>query len=438
MKNKLSLFSILLLSVFAQLFASSETFLAQLPPATSQNSKSVVRPSVKDLSLKRPYTSIDLNYSISLPEPTYSNDWIFQEGKIGINVANANIVGGKQNFKEFNQINNNTLLSKVKGKVTGEKYTETDNLSSSVTFFSFDDGKFGIRKFSLSDDRLYVMFAQFENSADSKYFEEAFETFKIVGESEVKAEIQKRLEEATPQDLPQEPALKNFVSDAKEENLKGKVKKIVEESETITDDPNKRNRKISEVSEYNKAGNLTKTVRIDYRGNPASITVYGFIDGKRVSKSSYIKYSYNPPPPMAVPSAQVEPPSDSRYSISYEKKYKNGKLIEKILYGNNGKVITRTTYEYKDNQIEQTIYTADGKLNQKYVYLTDKHGQVLERSDFDVLPNRPYGDKKYSYVYEFDKYGNWIKKTTSREITENGKTFFKPVYIYYRAISYYE
>lgn len=439
MKNKLSVFSILLLSVFAQLFVSHKNCFAQPPPpAPSQISKPFARPSVKNLPVEKPYVSIDLNYSIFLPEPTYSNNWIFQEGKIGINVANANVVGGKQNFKEFNQINNNTLLSKIQGKVTDEKYTETDNLYSSITFFAFDDGKFGVRKFSLSDERLYIMFAQFENSADGKIFEEAFKTFKIVGESEIKAEIQRKFEDATPQNLPQEPASKNLQSDLKEENLKGKVKKIVEESETITDDPNKKNRKISKTLEYNKAGNLTKTVRIDYRGNPDSITVYGFIEGKRVSKVGYIKYPYNPPPPMAVPSAQVEPPSDSRYSMSYEKKYKAGKLIEEILYRSNGKVITRTTYEYKDNQIEQLVYTADGKLNQKYVYLTDKNGQVLERSDFDILSNKPYGDKKYSYVYEHDKQGNWIKKTTSKEVTEDGKTFYKPLYVYYRTITYYE
>lgn len=438
MKNKLSLFNILFLSVFAQLFVLSATFFAQPPPAPSQNSKSVVRPSIKDLALKRPYISVDLFYSISLPEPAYSNDWIFQEGKIGINISNPKIVGGKQNFKEFNQLNNNVLLSKVKGKITDEKYNETDSLSSSTALFSFDDGKFGIRKYLLSDDRLYVMFAQFENSTDSRFFEDAFNTFKIVGESEVNAEIQRKFEEATPEDLPQEPVLKNFQSDAKEEKLKGKVKKIVEESETITDDPNKKNRKISETSEYNKAGNLTKTVRIDYRGNPASIEVYGFIDGKRVSKSGYLKYSYNPPPPIAVSSAQVEPPSDSHYSMSYEKKYKNGKLTEEILYRNNGKVITRRIYEYKNKNIEESVYTADGKLNQKYIYLTDKNGQILERSDFDIIPNKPYGDKRYSYNYEFDKQGNWIKKTASKEVTENGKTFFKPLYIYYRTITYFD
>ncbi len=438
MKIKLSLFSILFLSVFAQLFVVSENCFGQMPPAPIQTPKPIVRPSIKDLPVERPYVSLDLNYSILLREPTYSNNWIFQEGKVGITVADASIAGGKQDFKEFNRINNETLLSKVKGKVADEKYSENDFGYSSVTSFAFDDGKFGIRKYVVSDNRLYVMFAQFDNSADAGFFANAFKTFKIVSDSEVKAEIQRKFEEATPKDLPQEPILKNLQSDAEEENLKGNVKKIIDESENITDDVNKKNRRISETSEYNKLGNLIKKVRIDYRGNPDSITVYGFIDGKRVSKSGYVKYPYNPPPPMAAPSAQAEPPADSRYSMSYEKKYKDGKLVEEVLYRSNGKVITRTTYEYKDNQYEQSVYTADSKLNQKYVYVIDKNGQIVQRSDFDVLPNKPYGDKKYSYVYEYDKQGNWIKKTTSKEVTENGKTFFKPLYVYYRTITYYE
>lgn len=435
MKSKFPLFIVLLLSIFAQLFVSSETCFAQLPPA----SKTFVRPSVKDLPVEKSYVSIDLNYSISLSEPTYSNNWIFQEGKIAITAANADITGGKQNLKEFTRINNNTLLSKIKGKVTDENYYETDNIYSSVTFFAFDDGQFGIRKFALSDDRLFVMFVQFTNSADSEIFENAFKTFKIVGEAEIKAEIQRKFEEATPQDLPQETVLKNQQSDAQEENLKGKVKKIVEESENITDDVAKMNRKLSQTREYNEAGNLTKVIRIDYRGNPDSIDVYGFIDGKRVSKSGYVKYPYNPPPPAALPSKiQPEPKRDLRYSTSYEKKYQDGKLIETILYGNNGNVWLRQVSNYKDNQREFLIYSSDGKLNQKYVSTIDKNGLIVEETSYDVLTQKPNGDRKYKYAYEFDKNGNWIKKITSKEVTEDGKTFFKPLYINYRTIGYYE
>lgn len=438
MKIKFSLGKIVCLSILAQLCFFFSISLAQSPPAPNQNAKQIERPSIKDLLIKRPYVSVDLNYSISLPDPTYSNNWIFQEGKIGISTANPNITGGKQTFEEFNQINNDSLLSKVKGHITDKKLTDTDNLRSSVTFFSFDNGSLGIRKYVLSDDRLYVMFALIENSVDGKFFEDAFGTFKLVGESEIKAEIQRRFEEAAPNELPQEPKLKNWQSDAQEENLKGKVKKIIEEDETIANDPNQTNRKLSETREYNKDGNLTKAVRIDYRGNPDSITVYGFIDGKRVSKSGYIKYSYNPPPSMGIPSAKSEAPTDTRYSMSYEKKFKDGKLIEKLLYSNNGRVIVRIIYEYERDQKVESIYSDDGKLNQKYVYRTDKGGQIWERSDFDVSPNKPFGDKNYKFTYEFDKQGNWVKKITSEEVTEKGNTFFKPLYINYRTITYYD
>ena len=127
-----------------------------------------------------------------------------------------------------------------------------------------------------------------------------------------------------------------------------------------------------------------------------------------------------------------------RYTTSYEKKYQDGKVVEKIFYGNNGIAGSRQVSNYKDNQLEFLVYSSDGKLNQKYVSTLDKKGLIVEETSFDVQTNNPYADRKYSYAYEFDKNGNWIKKITSKEVTENGKTFFKPLYIYYRTISYYE
>ena len=70
--------------------------------------------------------------------------------------------------------------------------------------------------------------------------------------------------------------------------------------------------------------------------------------------------------------------------------------------------------------------------------MLDKNGLIIEETSFDVATQKPKSDRKYKYVYEFDKKGNWIKKTTSNEVTEEGKTFFKPLYVNYRIISYYE
>ena len=98
----------------------------------------------------------------------------------------------------------------------------------------------------------------------------------------------------------------------------------------------------------------------------------------------------------------------------------------------------RQVSNYKDNQLEFLIYSSDGRLNQKYISTLDKNGLIVEEISFDVLTQKPNSDRKYTYSYEFDKKGNWIKKTTSKEVTEEGKTFFKPLYIYYRTLSYYE
>lgn len=439
MKAKMCLLmSSLLLCALALLFAFPGTSFAQPPPPAGQAPKPFQRPSIKNLPAQRAFVSIDAGYSISLPEATYSNNWMFQEGQIGINVIKAGIAGSVQELQAISERYNEALLSKIKGKIMDEKFYQTDELPASITRFAFDDGRFGVRKFVLARANLYIMFALFNDSADTPVVESAFDTFKIVGKAEIDAEIQRKFEEATPQNLPQTPALKNQPSDAKEENLKGKIKKIVEESETVSNEIDKNNKRIVEIREYDKAGNLTKTVSFDYRGNPDSINVYGFIDGKRVSKTGYVKYPYNPPPAALPSKNQTEPKRDLRYSTSYEKKYKDGKVIEEIIYGNNGTAWSRQVSNYKDNQLEFLVYSADGTLNRKFVSTLDKKGLVVGETSFDVKTDKPYADRKRSYAYEFDRKGNWIKKTTSNEATENGKTFFKPLYVYYRTISYYE
>ncbi len=440
MKRKLFIIHILSLICLIQLAGYSKICFAQSPPPSTQTGKPIERPSIKNGVNSRAYIEIDLRFSISLIEPTYSRDWLFKEGVVRISYAKPEITGGKQNLREFTKLNNDALLSKVQGKATNEKYYETGDAYSSVTNFKFDDGKSGLRKFFLTDEVLFILFAQYDNSTDTEYFAKAFETFKIVGEQEIRAELQRKFEEATPQALPQNPKLKDNHSDAKYENLKGKVMKIIEESENVSSDPTKVSRKPSQSLEYDKDGNLLKTVNYDYRGNPGSINVYGFIDGKRVSKYGFVKYPYNPPPPAPPPpltNTPPEPKRDLRYSTAYEYKYVDGKLVETFTYANNEKLLYRKVLSYKENQIEALQLSSNGKAYRKAISKVDQNGFVIKESSFDIIDDNPKEDRSFTYSYEFDTKGNWIKKVRSKEVIENGMTILTPVYVYYRTISYY-
>jgi hypothetical protein len=188
---------------------------------------------------------------------------------------------------------------------------------------------------------------------------------------------------------------------------------------------------------YNEQGNFTKTVSYDYRGNPFDITVYGYLDGDRVSHSKSIQYEYNPPPMMmaSVP-GQPKTKYDPRYSYKYKYKYDDkGILSEEVLYGSNNEVVTRILYKIKGNQKEALYYSRDGSLNRKYSYTLDDKGNEIEEISYETKDGSIR--YKYSYTYEFDAQGNWIKKATSKLVTKEGKSKYEPYSVTYRTITYY-
>jgi hypothetical protein len=124
---------------------------------------------------------------------------------------------------------------------------------------------------------------------------------KLIADDEVDAIIRKQIADATPDPLPQEPPTAKPKSDAEDQELKGKVKSVVMEDEDKSGIWEVQGRKRSHLYEFNSAGNLTRDLMYDYKGNPADVTVYGYIDGARVSNSKFIQHEYNPPPPMMLP-----------------------------------------------------------------------------------------------------------------------------------------
>jgi hypothetical protein len=161
-----------------------------------------------------------------------------------------------------------------------------------------------------------------------------FDTFKLISQAEVEAELQRKFEAMKPPALPQEPVVTKEKTDAQDENLKGKVKRIVAESEDLSGTWSVQGRKPSSVTYFNEKGNYVERDLYDSQGKPFQITMYGYIDGKRVSNSKTTNYEYDPPP-MAMPKSKTDEPvkkSDPRYEYSFEYKYEDGKLAEKQMF----------------------------------------------------------------------------------------------------------
>lgn len=457
---------IVLLSVLA-LFGYITVFMQPPPPSSASNGKPKVfkEPSLKDALKTDTFSSTDGRFTISFPSQiggfaglspkelgfdasgsAYS--WRFQEGNaqvIFFDFADSEapkLKSERDYVNYFAGVKDGTLNS-FNAKLVSEKRINLGIIQGLKITFDFPNGVRGMNYAYIDEKRSYSLLAAYDPSEaeNEKLFAEALETFKITDKTDVDTEMRRKIAAAAPKPLPQEPVIARLTTDAEDDGLKGKVKKIVRESEDLSGSSAGQGRKLSTIEYFDEKGNYVKRESYDYRGNPSIITVYGYLDGKRVSKSGYISYEYNPPPPPPAapnPDEKPKPKPDPRFTFSYTSKYENGKLVEDQLVSNRGLPLNKTVYKHDDNQIERLVYTSEGSLNQRYVSVLDKNGNTIEETNYDQSKQKYRGDRKYIYAYEFDEKGNWIKRTTSQEVTENDEKILKPWYITYRTITYYE
>lgn len=257
-------------------------------------------------------------------------------------------------------------------------------------------------------------------------------------QTKLSAEILKRIEDNTPKTLPQTPVAPKLKSDAEDDNLKGKVKKLVKERQYFLEDGKLGERKFALISDFNEKGNLLKEIAFN-GGNPFQVTVYGYIDGARVSDYETI-YEGNNILTQANPQTEEDknkPKPDPRYSYKYEYKYANDKLAEVQMFYSDGDKGNRIGYTYDGSRVEKLYYDENNKPNRKYVSVFDAKGYEIEWTDIAVI-NLPRGDRKYIIKNQlFDKKGNWIKRTFFKPEIENGKEILKPYDVEYRTITYY-
>ena len=106
-----------------------------------------------------------------------------------------------------------------------------------------------------------------------------------------------------------------------------------------------------------------------------------------------------------------------------------GVLSERQAYNEDGKPWFKYTFKYDDkgNQLEENAWTLDNrKIDKTFVYKYDSNNNVIQKDLF-----QPAGklSKSFTYKYEYDKTGNWIKRT---DFIDN-----KVTYILERQLVYY-
>jgi hypothetical protein len=262
------------------------------------------------------------------------------------------------------------------------------------------------------------------------------ETLKLLNEREVAAKQSEKVAAAEPSPLPQTPAARRAGTDAADEGLRGRIKTVLTESEDLSGTWSVQGRKRNWFDSYNEQGNLTRREFYDYRGNLMDITVYGYIDGNRVSSSKTIEHEYNPPP-ISIGITAGAKKSDPRYDRKFDFKYDDKKrLTEKTFFQSNDDVWLRYVYKYSGNQREELVYTSEGVLNQRYLEVLDDKGNEMAYTSFETRDGSVRS--RQVYKYEFDSHGNWIKRTAQKVVTRDGRDVFEPDNLYYRTITYYK
>lgn len=407
------------------------------------------------------FISTEGRFSISLPQefhgfkPVSANsptgritgdsyDWAMKEGSFTAGyIDRPEVLDELATAKRMLDSMRDGLVEKAKargGTFVAERSVSGIGHPGREVRIDFPDGLF-IQRIYLVLKRMYLVSAVLhqDQRANETAVVTILDSFRILSDAEVEAAWKRKVSDATPTPLPQEPEAPRLGSDAKDERLKGKVKTVFTESEDLSGTWAVSSRKPSSMEYYNERGNLTKTERYDWKGNLSYIEVYGYIDGDRASKSAYIRHEYDPPP-MMLPQAPGQPKVtyDNRYSIKLKYKYdENGHLIERSVIGNDGDLKTRCVHDLKNDREEVSCFSKDTLYFKTLEILSDQ-GDVIERTSYRPkrTQNADFDKDKYSYTYEFDAKGNWIKQTSSKWVTKDGRSHYEPSAVYYRTIAY--
>jgi len=175
------------------------------------------------------------------------------------------------------------------------------------------------------------------------------DTFKILNDAEITEEALK----AGPGPLPQTPETPRAGSDADDEGLRGPVKSVRTQVQYPTETVFTRWEPRSWITTYNEKGNKVRTESYDLKNNLSLITVYGYLDGARVSAINLVPREYGPRIGSGGGGVRSNKSMDPRYNRRFEYKYdEKNRLTERTEFFSNGDFSWRHLYKYEGNQKE--------------------------------------------------------------------------------------
>ena len=331
-----------------------------------------------------------------------------------------------------------SLALSVNGNLGSVKNITLDKHPGIELRADINKGSF-IQRTYLASGRIYrTMVVVKDSQRDESTAISVLDTFKLLNDAEITEEALK----TAPGPLPQTPEAPRAGSDASDKGLHGPVKSVRTETQFLSETQLTMDGPRSWVDTYNEKGNKVRSETFDFNNNLIQITVYGYLDGSRVSASKHIPRADGPRPGIGTglgigPGRSLssnKKKEDPRYSRRYEFKYDDKKrLIEHTDFSSNGDILWRRVFKYEGNQKEELFYPENRSLTQPTLNVLDDKGNEIERT---VFAANGKARSKVSFTYEFDSHGNWTKQTRSWTVFDERLRQLEPSSLL-RTITYY-
>jgi len=308
---------------------------------------------------------------------------------------------------------------------------ESNGITGGEMRLSFEYREVILRSFYIGD-RVFLLIGAYDTgSRGEKWVLEALNSFRKLNPIELP---DAKIEEATPDELPQDQMLWKRTTDAADDNLKGKVQTVITDFEE-----GGKTRQRSSEEYYDKNRNLVKSIEyVD--GLPETVAVWGVIDGARVRKRAFISYDADQLPPNSEPTtiSVVRPDNnrskaDPRFSERFVYRYTGeGKLSEISVFSNDGGLISRQTISAEGNRVEFTYFNWEGRQVSREIRIVDASGDATE----NWTEGEPRTESVH-FEYKYDDRGNWVEGTMFQQKIVRGKTVRTPLGTKFRKIAYY-
>lgn len=433
-----------LLTTLISFFFLFQLGSAQVP--TFQN-QVVLQPYSISEATEGKYASKDGFYQIGVGFPfPYVGElsgFGFKEGEIKIRYFDFGLDGGDVSLDFFNRqceaLESDTLKN-IPGRILSKNVASKAIPYDSMTFFGFDDGRFGVERHLMRKKRLYVVLAIVNEFLDQPIFQRVLESLTPTGDMNPEAILKNRMDRLTWRPFPPTPEMPGQPNDLVDGNLKGQVAKTVD----FYTDGQGIKAGMHYVNEYDRHGFNVRQIKYDQYGLPYEIEYSGYLDGKQVTKTATINKdltlfkAWDSEMPIDAP--ENRDPNlgyDNRYLYYTSKTFSGGKLRERAVISGAGVVWYKWVYEYKGSTQTVTDYIPSGALRSTRVSESfDAKGNVTSQLYYRGGITDP-SPKRWVVSYEYDKTGNWIKRSTCWVPKEQTKCPANLIAHEYREITYY-